>query len=116
LHIISNEFKSLIPKFKGLGCKGLEFRGLEFESLISDPRHGLGGPEPEMFLGFDFPGLRLGLVNYWACQRLIHDPIVTPKFPCLDDYENSSVLIKWIKLSRTNLISGLGLFSRLDQF
>jgi hypothetical protein len=28
----------------------------------------------EMFLGFDFPGFRLGLVNYWACQKLTHDP------------------------------------------
>jgi hypothetical protein len=71
----------LIPKFQDLGCKGLEFgglglkglgglgleslrglglRGLEFESLVSDPsildpRPGLGGSRPEIFLGFDFP-------------------------------------------------------------
>jgi hypothetical protein len=64
----------LIPKFQGIGCKGLKFgglrglglRGLEFESLVSDPfisdlRVGLGGSGPEMFLGF-------------AYQRLIHDP------------------------------------------
>jgi hypothetical protein len=72
----------LIPKFQGLGCKGLGFGGLEleglgglglvgleslrlkslgglkFESLVSDPsvldpRHGLGGLGPKKFLGFD---------------------------------------------------------------
>jgi hypothetical protein len=72
----------MIPKFQGLGCKGLRFGGLglvglgglgheglgglEFEPLVSDPRLGLGGSGPKMFLGFDFPGLWLGLVNYWA--------------------------------------------------
>jgi hypothetical protein len=62
-HIISDEFKSLIPKFQGLGCNNLKFgglrlTGLEFESLVLDPsvsdlRPGLGGSRPEMFLGFD---------------------------------------------------------------
>ena len=65
---ISNKFKSLIPKFQGLGCKSLELKGLrlgglnpiglEFESLASgpsilDPRLGLRCSVPEMFLGFD---------------------------------------------------------------
>jgi hypothetical protein len=73
----------LIPKFQGIGCKGLKFKGLEleglgglglrglgleglgdleFESLVSNPfvldsRPGLGGSRPEIFLGFDFPRL-----------------------------------------------------------
>jgi hypothetical protein len=64
---ISNEFESVIPKFQGLRDKGLELRGLgsggldrrglEFESLVSNPRPGLGGSRPEMFLSFDFPRL-----------------------------------------------------------
>jgi hypothetical protein len=67
-NIISNEFESLIPKFQGIGFKGLEFEGLglggldpmglEFEFLVSDPsisapRLGLEGSGPDMFLGFD---------------------------------------------------------------
>jgi hypothetical protein len=69
-----------------------------------------------MFLGFDFPRLRLGLVNYWACQRLIHDPTVTPQFSCPNDYGNFGVPKEWIKLSMSTLISGLGFLLRLDQF
>jgi hypothetical protein len=60
------------PRIWGLelgGLRGLGLRGLEFKSLISNPsvlnsRPGLGGSGPEMFLDFDFPRLRLGVVNY----------------------------------------------------
>ena len=75
----------------------------------------LRGSGPEMFMGFNFPWLWLGLVNHWAYQRLIHDPTVTPKFPCLDDYGNSNVLKKWIKLSWISLFPRLGLLLRLDR-
>ena len=30
-------------------------------------------------------------MNYWAWQRLIHGPTVTPQFPCFEDYGNSNV-------------------------
>jgi hypothetical protein len=83
---MTTEFESSILKFQGLGLKGLGFGGLdpigpEFESLVSNPsvsdlRLGLGGSGLEMFLGFDFLGLWLELVNQWAYQRLIHDPTI----------------------------------------
>ena len=44
-------------KFGCLGLRGLDPIGLEFESLVSDPRPGLRGLEPEMFMGIDFPRL-----------------------------------------------------------
>jgi hypothetical protein len=42
--------------------------------------------------------------------RLIYNPTVTPKFHCLEDYGNSSVLEEWIKLSRPSQEN-----SRFDQ-
>ena len=112
------EFESSILKFQGLGYKGLEFGGLEpvgldpigleFESLVSVAR-------ARDLMGSDFSRLWLGLENYWAFQRLIHDPTVTHQFLCLDDYGNSNILKKWIKLSRPTLFPRLGLLSRLDR-
>jgi hypothetical protein len=80
---------------------------LESEASASEARglrKGIGGSRTETFSGFDTSGPWLGPVNYWAYSvRLIHDPIVTPQFPCLEDYGNFSVPEEWIKLSRHTL-------------
>jgi hypothetical protein len=48
-------------------------------------------------------------------MRLIHDPTVTPQFPCLEDYGTSSVLEEWIKLSRHTQILRHGWSSSHDR-
>jgi hypothetical protein len=45
----------------------------------------------EKFSGSNLNGLSHGPVSGWAGVRLIHDPTVTPQFPCPEDYGNSSV-------------------------
>ena len=75
----------------------------------------LGGSGPESFSGFDFPGLWLRPVSYWASERLIHDPTITLQFPCLKDYGNFPVPEEWIKFFRPTPIPGHGGLCRFGQ-
>ena len=67
------------------------------------------------FRAKDIPRLWLRLLNHWAWQRLIRDPTIILKFPCLDDYGNSGISKEWIKLSRPTLILVHRWPSMLDQ-
>ena len=64
-------------------------RGLGLGSFLLESEKWSLRPGPKTFTSFDFPRLWLGPVGLWVWWRLIHDPTVTPKFPCLEDYGNS---------------------------